>query len=217
MSHRGPLHSYFRSPHADSFKHFINLQQPDPTIPLPPTPNFSTLIIADKSKAIEAAKVLRPGPTHVIKYSDGSRIDTKNTTAAAWCENSRNLSTHQLGKELKYGIFEAEYVGLILALRLVKYSVITTTQKATIILDNQGVVKDVSFTKTSSQALTHKINAFNLIKEIELLTPRLKAALRWCPGHEGVPGNIEAEKLATTAARKHLTLNYTDKPTFASF
>lgn len=160
---------------------------------------------------------MRPGPTHVIAYSDGSRIDKKNTAAAAWCENTKHFSTHQLGKEIKYGIFEAEFVGLVLALRLLKYSITGSTRQATIVLDNQGVVKDMSTKKTSSCALTHKKEATTLIKEIKDLSPRVKIALRWCPGHAGVKGNEEADKLATTAAKKPLPRHHTDRPTFGSF
>lgn len=161
--------------------------------------------------------MLRPGATHVIAYSDGSRIEKKNTAVAAWCENTKHVSTHQLGKEIEYGIFKAEFVGLILALKLVKYSITPSTRQATIILDNQGVIKDMSSKKTCSRALTHKVKATELINDIEKLSPSTKIALRWVPGHKGLPGNEEADKLATTAAKKPLSQTRTDKPTFASF
>lgn len=186
-------------------------------MPLPMTQNFNTLIISDKDKAIRAAEVPRPGPTHVIAYSDGSRIEKKNTAAAAWCVNTKHSSSHQLGKEVEYGIFEAKYVGLVIALRLIKYSITATTRQATIILENQGVVKDMSTKKTSFQVLTHKTEATKLIKDIDDMAPRVKLALRWCPGHAGIQGNEEADRLATTAAKKPLPKNHTDRPTFASF
>lgn len=161
--------------------------------------------------------MLRPDPTHVIAYSNGSRIENKNTAAAAWCENTKHLSSHQLGKEAEYGIFEAEYVGLVLALRLIKHSITALTRQATIILDNQGVVKDMSTKKTTSQALSHKTEANKLIRDIDHLAPRVKIALRWCPGHAGIKGNEEADRLATTAAKKPLPKNHAARPTFASF
>lgn len=86
---------------------------------------------------------MKPGPSQIVVYSDGLRIDNKSTAAAAWCENTKHFSTHQLGKDVEYGIFEAEFVGLTLALRLAKYSMMPTTRQVTIILDNQGVVKDM--------------------------------------------------------------------------
>lgn len=153
----------------------------------------------------------------MIVYSDGSRIDGKNTAAAAWCENNQHFSSYQLGKETKYGIFEAKFVGLVQALCLAKHSYISTTRQITLIMENQGVVRDMSHKKTSSSALTHKTEAIRLIKDIESLAPRIRIALRWCPGHAGIKGNERADQLATTAAKKPLPKDKATKPTFASF
>lgn len=204
QAHRSPLHRYFQSQTADLFKNFADIQQPDPSSPLPPTPNFSTLIIQDKDKAVRATEVLKPSTSQIIVYSDGSCIEGKNTAASAWCANNQNFSSCQLGSETEFGIFEAEYVGLIQALRLAKHFIQPSTRQITLILDNQGVVKDMSHKKTSSCALSHKIAATQLIKDIELIAPRLKTALRWCPGHVGIEGNKRVDKLATTAAKKKL-------------
>lgn len=94
---------------------------------------------------------------------------------------------------------------------------VSTTRQITIILDNQGVVQDMSSNATSSRALNHKIETIRLIKDIELLAPRVKITLRWCPGHVGVQGNVEADKLANPAAKRPLPPNHTNKPTLASF
>lgn len=199
------------------FHHFHEIQQPDPSIPLPATPNFSTLVIPDKERAIESITVLKPSSSQVIVYSDGSRIEGKNTAAAAWCANTKHFSSHQLGLASEYGIFEAEFVGLTCALQLAKHSILSTTRQITVVLDNQGVVKDMSHKQTSSSALTLKTTAFNIMKEIEVLAPRIKVALRWCPGHEGVEGNERADQLATSAAKKPLPKNHANKTTFSSF
>lgn len=195
----------------------MTIQQPDPSVPLPATPNFTTLILQDKDKAIRSIKALQPSSVHTIVYSDGSRIEGKNTAAAAWCANNQHRSSCQLGTASDYGIFEAEFVGFIHALSLAKHSILSTTRQITIVLDNQGVIKDMSHKKTSSSALTHKNTATAAIKEIENQAPRTKIALRWCPGHEGVEGNVHADKLATTAAKKPLPPNHANKPTFVSF
>lgn len=81
---------------------------------------------------------------------------------------------------------------------------ITTTPRITIILDNQGVVQDMSIKTTSSKALNHKIEAIQLIKEIKSMAPRVKITSSWCPGHAGVQGNVEADRLANAAAKKPL-------------
>lgn len=83
-AHKGPLHAYFQSNLADVFKRFEDIQQPDSTKPLPPNPNFGVLIIPDKEKTIKSIQALRPSATYLIIYSDGSKIEGKNTAAAAW-------------------------------------------------------------------------------------------------------------------------------------
>lgn len=102
-----------------------------------------------KEKAVSSIQALRPLSKHLIVYSDGSRIPEKNTAAAAWCENTQHHSIQQLGRASDYGMFEAEFSGLILALHLAKLSSVVTTQRVTVILDNQGVVKDMATKKTT--------------------------------------------------------------------
>lgn len=75
----------------------------------------------------------------------------------------------------------------------------------------------MSTKKTSSRALSHKIEATAILNSIERLRPRMKITLRWCPGHEGVGGNEEVYKLATAAAKQPLQKSHTDRPTFTSF
>lgn len=216
-AHRGPLNAFFISSFADRFLTFLDTQQPDSTVPLPPTPNFSTLIIQNKDRAIKSIKDLRTSNAHIIVYSDGSRIDGKNTAASAWCENNKHNFVHQLGKESEYGIFEAEFKGFVIALYLAKHSFLAMTRHVTIILDNQGVVKDMSTKKTTSRALSYKMEATRILNDIEELAPQMKVTLRWCPGHEGITGNENADRLAHSAAKKALPTNHQDKPTFAGF
>lgn len=108
-------------------------------------------------------------------------------------------------------------MGFILALQLMKQSFQITTSTVTIILDNQGVVKDLANKKTSSRALTHKIMATEHIRKVWSTAPHVKIILRWCPGHKGIIGNETADKLANAAAKKLLPPSHTDKSTFASF
>lgn len=160
--------------------------------PLPPTPNFGTLIIPGKTKVIKSIKVPVSSEIQVIVYLNGSRIEEKNTAAAAWFTNNKHFVTHQLGKGVKYGIFEAKFVGLVQALKLAKRSHRAKTRQITIVLDNQGVVRDMSTKKATSRALTYKIEATTIITKIKRMAPHTNITLRWCPGHQGLKGNKEA-------------------------
>lgn len=75
----------------------------------------------------------------------------------------------------------------------------------------------MSHKKTSFSALTHKITAVEIINNIEAIAPHLKISLRWCPRHKGVEGNKRADRLATSAAKKPLPKEKTNRPTFSSF
>lgn len=187
-THKSPIHAFFQSKQAKSFGHFLDLQQPDSKIPLP-----NTIIIQEKDKAIKSIQDLRPSATQIIVYSDGSRIQGKNTAAVVWCENNKHSSTHQLGNKTDHGIFEAYFAGLNLALQLAKQFFLITTRQITLVLDNQGVVKDMANKKTSSWALNKKIEAINTIKEIEDIAPHFKLALRWWTGSKGVRGLLNLE------------------------
>lgn len=116
-----------------------------------------------------------------------------------WCSNNQHSSSHQLGREAEYGIFKAEFVGLIHALKLAKHSILHSTRQVTIVLHNQGVVRDMSHKKTLLSALTHKTMAVDIINSIEAIAPHINIAL-----HEGVEGNKRADQLATSAAKKPL-------------
>lgn len=83
QAHKAPIHAFFQSPIAECFKHFLDPEQPDPTVPLPPTPRFHTLILQDKDKAMKLIKDLKASKTQIIVYSNGSRIQERNTAAAA--------------------------------------------------------------------------------------------------------------------------------------
>lgn len=216
-AHKVPLNAFFLSCHADFFEKFLELQQPDPTAPLQPTPRFGTLLLPDKDTSITATQALKASNLHTIVYLDGSRIPGKNTAASAWCENNKHQVALQLGKADEYGIFEAEFVGFVLALKIAKRSYLATTRQITLIFDNQGAVKDMATKKTSSRALLHKKEALEVIKDIQDSAPELKLTLRWCPGHRGIPGSEHVDKLANTTARAALPPNHVGKPTLASF
>lgn len=59
MAHEGPLHAYSQLPYSNTYKPFVDLQEPDVIVPLPTKPNFGAPIIKDKEKVTKAVKVLK--------------------------------------------------------------------------------------------------------------------------------------------------------------
>lgn len=108
-------------------------------------------------------------------------------------------------------------MGLNPALQLAKFSLKFSTHQITIVLDNQGVVQDMSNKKTSSRALSQKIQATETVTQVAKLAPQAKISLCWCPGNQGVTGNVQAEKLVNNAAKATLPTSKTDKPSLSSF
>ncbi|KAG0145331.1 hypothetical protein CROQUDRAFT_93932 [Cronartium quercuum f. sp. fusiforme G11] len=110
-----PFHSFLQSDLVEKFKSFLNQTSLDLAAPLPKTPNLGVVIPPNNEQAIKATSCLVNSKSQVIIYSDGSRIEGKNTAAAAWCEKTKHQNVVVLGPTEKHGIYKAEFTGLILA------------------------------------------------------------------------------------------------------
>lgn len=215
--HRDPFHAFFQHPLAKEFGPFLDQAPLDPTTPFPSTPNFCTVIQRDKASALKGAKELIPSSGHVILFSDGSRIPTKNTAAAAWCLNSGHRAVQLLGPAAYHGIYKAKFLGFVMALRIAQRSITNLTHRVTVLLDNQGVSKEMRSPKSRLVSLHDKRTALTIIHHIHRAWPQVKVNLRWCPGHVGIKGNEIVDRLAKSRATKKLPPHHKDKPTFAGF
>jgi ribonuclease HI len=173
------------------------------------TTPFQISIAQSKDESvIEAANA-----TEAIKvYSDGSEANGKVGAAAIMIKPgkpSRTLHFH-LGSDTEHTIQEAELVGLLLGVHLIK-----TEKKGNISFalgtDNQGAIKTL---KTDLAQPGQKIALCLLETARNIQKKREKSAyslmVRWTAGHSGIPGNEKADKEAKTAAeglttnKKHL-------------
>lgn len=156
----------------------------------------------DIDLAKSGAKALKPSPHHLLIFTDGSRLPDKGAGAAAWCANADVSITEHLGPARSHGIFEAEYHGLHLGLTLALRHASTRTRIATVLLDNQSVTLDIRSQKNSLESLIDKQRTYTILHYLYRSYPWLRVVVRWCPGHTGVQGNENVDKLAKKAAVK---------------
>ncbi|KAG0138889.1 hypothetical protein CROQUDRAFT_9157, partial [Cronartium quercuum f. sp. fusiforme G11] len=91
----------------------------DPTAKLIRPGNYITILPPTKSLAISETDNLSPSAEHLIVYTDGSHIPSKNTAAAVWCHNTCQSTAAALGLARTQGIYDTEYRGLQLGLSLI--------------------------------------------------------------------------------------------------
>lgn len=217
-AHLDPFDSFYRHELAQTFAEYLDQSPIDPTNPLPVPNNLDFIIQENKKTAIAGTKILLPSPEHLTIFSNGSRIPGKNTAAAAWCANSRHQHVKAIGLERLHGIFEAEYSSLIMGLRLAQRSMNVTTRRMSLILDNQGVVKDMkNFKATKSSAIKLKNTALLIARSVALSHPQVRIAICWCPSHKGIKGNKIVDKLARKTAEKNLPQAHKSTPDLSAF
>jgi ribonuclease HI len=195
--HKSPLH------------HLANVYEADPdkleTIPtagrnpaLMGKRPFKTIIPASKEDSKKADK---DAPEHIQIYTDGSAQEGKVGAATVLTRNGQPLKVlhHHMGTTSEHTVFEAELVGLILGLQLVKEHNTGNTSFA-IGADNQAALR----------ALNSKLNKLghHIAAELISMAARVKKTkgkkyslmFRWTAGHIGIPGNEKADEEAKIAA-----------------
>lgn len=214
--HRNPFHSFLLQPLYNQFAEFITQLPVDPASNLTRPGNLSTIIQANGSVEESNTKQLKPSNQHLLIFSDGLRIPGKSTEAAAWCANDRLSRTEHLGPATSHGIYQAEYCGVQLALTMALDKATAHTMRTTIVLDNLGVVKDLHSNSHSISSLDNRQQTFKMLNYLHHGFPHMQITVRWCPGHQGIPGNEALDKLAN-ALKKPLPDSFTDTPNTAAF
>jgi ribonuclease HI len=139
-------------------------------------------------------------------YSDGSGQDGNTGVAAVMYgpTGSPKVLRYRLGSLTDHTSFEAEAVGLMLALHLLRRK--RDTQRATIWMDNQAVIQALSARKARpAQYLIDAIRS--QIKGIwrRANHPCFQLEIEWVKGHADVAGNERVDSEAKRAAKGEIS------------
>jgi ribonuclease HI len=131
-------------------------------------------------------------------FSDGSGHDNGIGSAAILYTKGRSRPIRSiqafLGTSDKHNTYEAEVVGVILALWLIQNTPETLGQKVTLYIDNQALIKAIPTPKaTPAQYLLNSLR-------IAANGTGCRLTIRWISSHSKVKGNEEADRLAKDAA-----------------
>ncbi|KAI0083096.1 hypothetical protein BDY19DRAFT_998865 [Irpex rosettiformis] len=160
----------------------------------------------DKEQAEELDKKWKRKAKYRI-YSDGSDIEGSVGAAAVMYikqkrKERKTVLRYYLGTSEQHTVYEAELVGLLLALHLLKQVCTRIAGTAVIALDNKAAILAARLPKSGP--------AHYLLDEFHKALLSLKAqhndlnlTVRWVLGHVGIDGNEEADIEAKLAAHNH--------------
>ena len=196
--HRSPLHAL-----TSIFGINPSELEEIPPVRLHPKDKGSRIVRLDIPPDKEASKQADANAIETIRvYTDGSSHDG-NVGAAAILKREgapdRTIKFH-LGPAKHHTVYEAELVGILMGLYLIKTER-KGKVKCALSADNQAALKAISSDMTKpGQHIAAKI--FQAIKQLKARknNSRFKLTLRWSAGHVGIEGNEDADAEAKAAA-----------------
>jgi ribonuclease HI len=105
----------------------------------------------------------------------------------------------QLGLDKEHTVAEGEGVGMILGLELMRKE--CTVQRASMAVDNTSAILRANSTEAMGAQWIWDL-FHDRWKMVRRQHRALRMTIRWVPGHEGVRGNEEADRLVKKAIEK---------------
>ncbi|MBW0570331.1 hypothetical protein O181_110046 [Austropuccinia psidii MF-1] len=197
-----------------------NNTRPEPELinPFPTKPWRKILSIknmgATKEEAEKSVKQLvsNRNSQELLIFTDGLDIPDKGKGAAAIAVPLGLIITRHITNTIPTTNFEAELVGIKLAIKLIRRELYARRDKGEkmgevhILCDNQAALRKVADPTNPSTGQHLYLPTSNHLISLSQLIP---VHLTWCPGHTGIEGNekadSEAKKAASTAStQRHM-------------
>jgi ribonuclease HI len=165
-----------------------------------------------KEEAVQATTSLvaslKDSNTWII-YTDGSYDLEEGGACAAVCLEPKLAISEALGISPYYSNHEYEAMGLLLALQLLKKAGEREKRRNTFILtNNMGVIQRLDNCDLAKPGQY-------IFREIEATWKAIQTEVNltfvWCPGHQGIQGNEEADQLAKATTARNDTPSRTMK------
>jgi ribonuclease HI/exonuclease III len=182
------------------------IESTDPGLQLPwEIPPLTTLIspLSKRLAANEHAQLLPAlRKQSLIIYTDGSQRD--NLTAGAYCSDDHTMKNTISFGEMKE-VFDAELLAINLAMQDVCSLEAILPSTLTIFSDSQASIQRCRHLQPSAGQST----VFSIWNYARQLCQRgVKTTISWVPGHEGIEGNEQADKLAGQATTHPIDEQY---------
>jgi ribonuclease HI/exonuclease III len=197
--HRSPLHNLarrFKINPREMEKIPATIRHPALHGKLP----FGCTIAEDRELATTEA---READEEIRVYSDGSALEGNTGAAAVLLRDGKTPRTlqYRLGPDSEHTVHEAELIGLLLGMHLIKTEKRTDTTCA-IGIDNQAAIGTLqSDLRRPGQHIAREIIRLGEQIRKGRRRSKFKLTIRWVAGHEGVEGNEMADLEAKAAAR----------------
>src|SRR6266481_4376798 len=192
--HLSPLHDILRAYHIrqESFETISSLSRP---------PNGTCKILTKIASSREESKDDDTGDCANVRiYSDGSGHNKTAGAAAVLfkSDGSRSVLRYLLGPLEAHTTYEAEAVGVLLALHLATQE--RGAAMVSIKTDNQAVIQALWARKAKPGGyLLDKIHKLSTVLASRHVNRRMQVTLSWISSHDGVEGNERADVEAKEA------------------
>jgi len=162
-----------------------------------PEPFDAALSLEERGEAKKEAEKERLG---LVMFTDGSRLESEAAGYAVAWQNGQTWEGIKTHMGYNQEAYDTECAALERALETATRRV-PTPSHVTIFTDAQAAIKRMS-SDEPAPGQKYALEARQHIAELWRKAPSTIIEIRWCPAHEGVEGNEQADKWAKLAAEE---------------